>query len=514
MTETTRKKIAKIIFMGDVNFSEEDRPPVEGMYFSRQVTMEERTVRLQYWDTAGLDRTTLGTVYFRSTDCCMLCFDLTSLQSFRSLDDWLKRYKMADRDNDTTPVPLVLAADCREATKGVPGFRETTRNGLICFNYDFATKHSFPNPNTAEDAKTSFLLKVRRECRGIIFEVDTGLLVCRKFHKFFNINEMEETSQDNIDIHKSHIIMEKLDGSLIAPILFNNVLSWGSKAGLTELGSRIDKYILSKKDVIDYNGFAEHWIKKGYTPMFEYCSESQRIVLYYAVDLLSLTAIRNNVTGEYLLYDELVESGKQFNVPVARKIDVSTIPQLADCKNAADMLVAVQLMQNIEGYILRFDDGTVYKMKCTWYFDLSKSSSMNLNAEKDIWMLILDNKLDDTVASLCTLGPLPERYLKIQAFAKELFDTVEALSRRIIEYLIEHKKHSKARKDIQMDKTLTAAQKKVVYDFHDIIDYGDDVDEHLSKVSKHIIYNLKSHCSSSSKLEEARTMLNGLKYVE
>jgi hypothetical protein len=33
----------------------------------------------------------------------------------------------------------------------------------------------------------------RRECRGIIFHAETGALLARRYHKFFNVNELDET---------------------------------------------------------------------------------------------------------------------------------------------------------------------------------------------------------------------------------------------------------------------------------------------------------------------------------
>ncbi|GAM20255.1 hypothetical protein SAMD00019534_034300 [Acytostelium subglobosum LB1] len=400
--------------------------------------------------------------------------------------------------------------DCREATKNVPGFRETNKNGLICFNYDFATRQSFPDPLSAPDHKTSYLLKVRRECRGIIFDKESGQVVCRKFHKFFNINELEETSQDKIVLAGAkYCIMEKLDGSLIAPIYLNQVISWGSKAGHTELSEKVDKFIEKKQAEIKYNDMARYWLERGCTPMFEWCSESQRIVLYYPVDTLSLTAVRSIRTGDYILYDEMVKVAAQFNVPVAKCVDQAAL--CSESKTAEELLVKVQEMKDIEGYILRFDDGRVYKMKCTWYFNLSKSAPINLTHEKDIWMMILDNKLDDTVSGLCAMGPLPVRYVKIQKFARELFETIEELTHNVINELYTIKQAKRTRKIIHADSQIEPHFKKLLFEFFDEIDVEEDRSIYLSRVSKFIIYHLKSQCGTASKLNHAREMVGGLK---
>jgi RNA ligase len=50
-----------------------------------------------------------------------------------------------------------------------------------------------------------------RECRGLIFS-DKGNILSRRFHKFFNVNELEETHESLIDINRPHILTEKMDG--------------------------------------------------------------------------------------------------------------------------------------------------------------------------------------------------------------------------------------------------------------------------------------------------------------
>lgn len=62
------------------------------------------------------------------------------------------------------PVDISLE-DCREAIRGRTEFVEKQQGNLIIFNYQWCTKRTFPDPNTAPDARTAHLLRVRRECR-------------------------------------------------------------------------------------------------------------------------------------------------------------------------------------------------------------------------------------------------------------------------------------------------------------------------------------------------------------
>jgi hypothetical protein len=51
----------------------------------------------------------------------------------------------------------------------------------------------------------------------------------------------------------------------------------------------------------------------------------------------------------------------------------------------------------LEGFVIRFEDGTMIKVKTWWYYNLSRGLSMetNSNAEKYLWKTIVENKYDD-----------------------------------------------------------------------------------------------------------------------
>ena len=54
---------------------------------------------------------------------------------------------------------------------------------------------------------------IRRECRGLIFDTE-GNIMSRPYHKFFNVNEKEETQSHRLDLTRAHTVMDKLDGSM------------------------------------------------------------------------------------------------------------------------------------------------------------------------------------------------------------------------------------------------------------------------------------------------------------
>jgi RNA ligase len=138
---------------------------------------------------------------------------------------------------------------------------------------------------------------IRRECRGIKFYPD-GKVACRLFHKFFNISEREETQPHLIDLSRLHTIMDKRDGSMLHPMVMpDGKIRWMTKMGLSDVAIQAEKFIQHHPK---YENFAMWCINNDMTPIFEYTSPNNRIVIQYEKEELILLAVRNNFTGEYL----------------------------------------------------------------------------------------------------------------------------------------------------------------------------------------------------------------------
>ncbi|KAL6079687.1 hypothetical protein QOT17_000802 [Balamuthia mandrillaris] len=326
----------------------------------------------------------------------------------------------AAKVNGLFPVDITLE-EARRAIVGFPGFTESRKDDVIIFNYDFCFKTTFPDPNTAEDAETAYLRRVRRECRGLIFSVETGEVIARRLHKFFNVGELEETEADRIDLTRPHVILEKMDGSLVSPFLTGGRLRFGTKSGVTDLSVSLEENYLAKSKA-PYHDFSQEWMQRGYTPLFEWCCVAQQIVVAYPEDLLMLISIRHNRTGAYVPYKEMVASAQKWGIPVvsALKGTLEGIEKLID---------TVKKSEGLEGYVLIFqDNGEMYKIKSEWYFERSKKQPGGAlgSQEKDVWLLALENKLDDIAI---TIGPAQRE--RVERFAEELFLAVDRTAKRI-----------------------------------------------------------------------------------
>jgi RNA ligase len=137
---------------------------------------------------------------------------------------------------------------------------------------------------------------LRRECRGLKFYPD-GSIAARPLHKFHNIGERDETQPHLIDLNKPHVIMEKRDGSMLHPMMVEGDVRWMTKMGITEVALQAEEFVRKHEK---YNNFATWCIKNGLTPIFEWTSPSNKIVVSYEKDELTLLAVRENVCGGYL----------------------------------------------------------------------------------------------------------------------------------------------------------------------------------------------------------------------
>ena len=236
------------------------------------------------------------------------------------------------------------------------------------------------------------LAAIRRECRGLLFHKD-GKIMARRLHKFFNVNERDETQFGVIDFTQPHVILEKLDGSMITPVIVGSTdglggyFRWGTKMGLTDVGMGAEEFVARHPH---YAEFALYIVSLGLTPIFEWCSRKQRIVIDYPQDRLVLLALRHTVTGEYKSYNNMCALAHQFGIDYVKAYD-------GTAKSMAHLMDETKDSEGIEGYIIRFDDGHMLKVKGEWYLRIHKSKD-TLTHEKNVVELLVTGRMDDVKA--------------------------------------------------------------------------------------------------------------------
>ena len=213
----------------------------------------------------------------------------------------------------------------------------------------------------------------------------------RRLHKFFNVNERDETQSHLIDLSEPHVILEKLDGSMITPVMTHvdgvKVMRWGTKMGLTDVSAGPEEFVKNHQHIAQ---FALWLMESGFTPIFEWCSRKQRIVIDYPVDRLVLIAVRNTITGQYDSYTRMVEYGTNFGIDVVKAYK-------GTAENMELLLAETRDLKGAEGYVIRFHDGHMLKVKAEEYCRFHKTKD-SMTLEKNIVDLLVNDKVDDTKA--------------------------------------------------------------------------------------------------------------------
>ena len=83
-------------------------------YIKSTLTVEERDIQLQSWDTAGQDRfRSITNSYYRSAMGSIICFDSCSEQSLLNLKGWVKDFR--EKAIEGAPILIVATkADLQE----------------------------------------------------------------------------------------------------------------------------------------------------------------------------------------------------------------------------------------------------------------------------------------------------------------------------------------------------------------------------------------------------------------
>lgn len=248
---------------------------------------------------------------------------------------------------------------------------------------------------------------MRRECRGLAFDTATGRIVSRPFHKFFNVGEREDMDVANLDFASAHWVCDKVDGSMLRPLPTPDGLRWGTKMGITDTALGAEAWLAEQPH---YEEMAAHYMDVlGMTPIFEYVSPENRVVVDYGGTNMFLLAIRDSVTGEYVSPEAVVQAGERWGIPSARIFDpVEGDPTV--------YLTAVKSSDDLdEGIVIQWANGHRAKVKTETYSILHKVKE-SARTERTLVTAILEGTVDD----LLPLVPVEDR-ADIERYVKRFF---------------------------------------------------------------------------------------------
>jgi RNA ligase len=286
----------------------------------------------------------------------------------------------------------------------VDEFKVITKDWYTVINYVVALEDTFPSIEVSGGSEKMRKERqkdaaMRRECRGLVFDSATGDLLSRPYHKFFNVGEKPETHVNKINPSTPHVILEKLDGSMIRPIPIPgskyNEFRLGTKAGVTDVAMNAEVWVAQRPNYIEFIRAA---LDAGFTPIFEWCSRKNRIVVDYPEDRLVLTAIRHTERGDYMPYSDMVdlwasEIGFDIDVVCAYEMGYERLSQ------TQDLIDTIRAWEGEEGVVIRADGGAMVKIKADAYLTLHRSKAA-LSNEKNVIEVVINDQVDDLIPIL------------------------------------------------------------------------------------------------------------------
>ncbi|CAI5687936.1 unnamed protein product [Oreochromis niloticus] len=118
-----KKSLLKVILLGDSGvgktslmnqyaikkFSNQYKATIGADFLTKEVMVDDRVVVLQIWDTAGQERfQSVNVTYYRGADCCVLVFDVTAPDTFKSLDSWMDHFLIEGYPRHPEDFPFVV----------------------------------------------------------------------------------------------------------------------------------------------------------------------------------------------------------------------------------------------------------------------------------------------------------------------------------------------------------------------------------------------------------------------
>jgi Ras-related protein Rab-18 len=97
----------------DDSFDEHIQSTIGVDFKVKHLEVEGQRVKLTIWDTAGQERfRTLTSSYYRGAHGVVLVYDVTRVDSFENLQQWLKEVQMYSPGNGEAVVKLLVGNKC------------------------------------------------------------------------------------------------------------------------------------------------------------------------------------------------------------------------------------------------------------------------------------------------------------------------------------------------------------------------------------------------------------------
>ena len=326
-----------------------------------------------------------------------------------------------------------------------------------------------------------------REARSLVFNLRTEKMVLTPFRKFFNLNEVWETSTEVVEVKikycKTFEVSEKMDGSMQSYRWYNGeIVGSGSMALDPKNSFRLEEgfEMLTENHKRMLKDFPT------VTFIFEYISEKDKHVVPYDYSKkkgLYLIGARSVIDGEEYSYNVIKDLSSHYGIPCCKTYQYNTLSEVLEHLNK-------MTVRDGEGFVLNID-GFKLKLKCEDYLQLHRLND-KLSSPNVIIQAYAEGTIDDLYANMTP---------SMKEKNKDVIDTIEKFM-----YKMRHKidmNLDEVNMMVRLDGTEEENNKKLHKFINEFVDK--DVREYVRMTYLGREYNiLKSRGGRYIKIEEIR----------
>lgn len=193
-------------------------------------------------------------------------------------------------------------------------------------------------------------------CRGLVLD-NAGNVIAKPFSKFFNLEQHIPNEIPNEPFE----VFEKMDGSLGIAFHYKGDWIMATKGSFTSEQAVRGTQMLKNLSIL--KNYPTTRLRWNWTYLFEIIFDENRIVCRYPFEGLVLLGAYNRETLEEIDYDTLVKS-------VSLYPDVKVVRKYENYRNISD--IKSFILQNSEGFVVRFKNGFRVKIKSDEYLRLHR----------------------------------------------------------------------------------------------------------------------------------------------
>lgn len=167
---TSGKVIYKVILIGDPgtgkscllsryvdNIFQHLQPTMCLDFKQKNVTHNGQAIQVQVWDTAGMERTrALTKAYYRGADAILLCYDVTDVESFDSLNNWVTQYNSSNERGES--ITRIIVANKMDDQKK----RKISKEDGVMFATSNNHMYLETSSKTGENVETLFDMVIKQ----------------------------------------------------------------------------------------------------------------------------------------------------------------------------------------------------------------------------------------------------------------------------------------------------------------------------------------------------------------